>query len=181
MQRPALAEAKLQPWLSTHLWWCMGSCFSMVALTQPCWRSSIGAAMGSEGHLQPGAVAWLHLLSCSSPPASSAGLCTNIPLLCNNLQLRDREEDGGWGTSSFLSPLGKYGTRAWQVQLKGIFTLLSEATMGRLPTLWRVFLWLLWVGTVACSRATQAKSSLAGYWKVPGKVNGGTCTWSACF
>lgn len=133
-------------------------------LTQPCWHLSIGVAMGSEGHPQPGAVAWLHLLSCSSPPAA---LCTNIPLPCNNLQLWDREEDGGWGTSSFLSPLGKYGTRAWQVQLKGIFALLSEATMGQLPTLWRAFLLLLWIGTVACSRVTQANSSLASYcaWK----------------
>lgn len=120
MPKPALAETMLQPWLSTCMVQCTGSCLSVVALARVCWDSSIGAAASSEGHPQPGALAQLHLLSCNLPLASSAALCTNIPLPCNNLQLGAREEDGGWRTSSFLSLLGKYGTRGGQVQPKGI-------------------------------------------------------------
>lgn len=55
---------------------------------------------------------------------------------------------------------------------KVFFTLLPEATAGPLLTLWRFFCLeaerLPRVGTVACSGAEKANSSLAGYhaWKV---------------
>ena len=171
MQKPALAETMPQPWLSTRVGRCTGSCLSLVALTRLCWHSSIGAATGSEGHPQPGAVVRLHLLSRNLPPASSAGLCANIPLPCNNLQLGVREEDRGWGTSSSLSPLGKYRTRAWQAQPKGILHAASRGHRGPASDAVAGFSLeaerLLRVGTVACSGAVKANSSLAGYraWK----------------
>lgn len=162
----------LQPWLSTRTVWCTGSCLSVVPLARLCWHSSIGAATGSEGHLQPGAVARLHLLSRNLPLASSAGLCTNTPLPCNHLHLGVREEDRGWGTSSFLSPLGKYGTRAWQAQMKeGTLHTASRGHRGPASNAMAVFSLeaerLLQVGTVACSGAVKANGSLAGYraWK----------------
>lgn len=64
----------------------------MVALAWLCWHSSIGAA--PRDNCSQGLVAQLHFLSHDSPWASSAGLCTNIPPPCNNLQLGEREEDG---------------------------------------------------------------------------------------
>lgn len=72
----------------------------------------------------------------------------------------------GWGTSSFLSLVSRYGTRAWQAQPKGI---LHTASRGRHRPAFHIVVsfsleaeWLLQAGTVACSGAVMADSSLAG-------------------
>lgn len=184
MQKPALAETMLQPWLSTRMERRTGSCLSVVALARVCWHSAIGAAAGSEGHPQPGALARLHLLSCNLLLASSAALCTNIPLPCNNLQLGAREEDGGWRTSSFLSPPGKYGTRDGQVQPKGIFHAASRG--HRRPASDAVAVFFVWKrngcrGWGLWHVQGQRRQTAPWLATTPGKFNGGACAWSAHF
>lgn len=164
---------------AAHVGQCAGSCLSgdtrLALLAFVC--------KGCHRLLGVPTVVQLHLLSHNLLPASSARLCTNITLPCNNLQLGAREEERGWGTSSSLSSLCKYGTKAWQAQPKGILRAASRAAAGQLLMLWRVFLWKWGCCAGWGLWHVQGQRRLTAPWLATAsrKVNGGACAWSTHF